>query len=198
MTNFWDERYSEEDYAYGLLPNSYVKIQLDKLPPGNILFPAEGEGRNAVYAAKKGWMVTAFDSSKVAKHKALALSKLNHTTIDYVVSNAEDFTSNIKFEVLVLNYAHFPKGIRRNIHKHLISFLKPKATIIFEAFSKNQLQYSSGGPKDKSMLFSINEIKNEFPNINFKELKEENIQLNEGRYHQGMASVVRFTGELIK
>ena len=48
---FWDERYNEENFAYGHEPNVLLKKILDKLPAGKILFPAEGEGRNAVYAA---------------------------------------------------------------------------------------------------------------------------------------------------
>ncbi len=38
---------------------------------GQILLPAEGEGRNAVYAAKRGLSVYAFDISSNAKKKAL-------------------------------------------------------------------------------------------------------------------------------
>jgi hypothetical protein len=45
------ERYRDEAFAYGEEPNSYLKEQLVKLPIGTILFPAEGEGRNAVFAA---------------------------------------------------------------------------------------------------------------------------------------------------
>ncbi|EJL75480.1 hypothetical protein PMI13_00489 [Chryseobacterium populi] len=44
----WDERYSNKGFAYGTEPNNYLKNQLKKLNPGTILFPAEGEGRNAV------------------------------------------------------------------------------------------------------------------------------------------------------
>jgi len=50
-TNRWNERYSKAEFAYGELPNEYLKEQIAKLKIGSILFPAEGEGRNAVYAA---------------------------------------------------------------------------------------------------------------------------------------------------
>jgi hypothetical protein len=51
-TSRWNERYSNEAFAYGEEPNNYLKEKLIKLPVGSILFPAEGEGRNAVFAAK--------------------------------------------------------------------------------------------------------------------------------------------------
>ena len=57
MKEFWDSRYSAEEYVYGILPNEYFKSKLiTDEKSGNILFPAEGEGRNAVYAALKGLM----------------------------------------------------------------------------------------------------------------------------------------------
>ena len=65
-----------EEYVYGTEPNQFFKEQLQKIiPAGKLLLPGEGEGRNAVYAAKLGWMVDAFDQSSVARTKALNLAK---------------------------------------------------------------------------------------------------------------------------
>ena len=44
------------------------------------------------------------------------------------------------------------------------------------------------------MLFSIEEIKNEFKGLEFQILEKKTIQLNEGIYHIGEASVIRFLG----
>tara|TARA_R100001377_G_C3182541_1_gene107226 strand:+ start:629 stop:811 length:183 start_codon:yes stop_codon:yes gene_type:complete len=44
---------------YGTEPNDFFKQQIDKLKPGKILIPEEGEGRNAVYAASQGWKLMA-------------------------------------------------------------------------------------------------------------------------------------------
>ena len=70
MKEFWNERYRQNEFAYGEEPNEFLKEQLAKLQPGSILFPAEGEGRNAVYAAQSGWQVSAFDISEEGKKKA--------------------------------------------------------------------------------------------------------------------------------
>lgn len=74
MAEFWDTRFAEPVYAYGTEPNRFFKEQLLKLSPGKILFPAEGEGRNAVYAAKQGFDVYAFDYSKEGQRKARLLA----------------------------------------------------------------------------------------------------------------------------
>jgi hypothetical protein len=42
-----DDRYGKIEFAYGEQPNNFLKEQLIKIPAGTILFPAEGEGRNA-------------------------------------------------------------------------------------------------------------------------------------------------------
>src|SRR5690625_7249446 len=66
---FWNERYAQDEYIYGEEPNEYLRKKLSILSPGKILFPADGEGRNSVYAALKGWDSEAFDISIEGKIK---------------------------------------------------------------------------------------------------------------------------------
>ena len=75
MKNFWDERYKAKAYVYGKEPNQYFAEKLRELEPGKILLPAEGEGRNAVFAARQGWEVSAFDSSSEGRKKAFLLAE---------------------------------------------------------------------------------------------------------------------------
>lgn len=192
--DFWNERYAQKDYVYGTQPNVFFKEQLDRLKAGKLLLPAEGEGRNAVYAASQGWDVVAFDISKSGKEKATQLSAAQKVSINYQVTGVLDFKTDIKFDVIGFCYTHFPIEIRKEAFQHLLKFLKPNGTVIFEAFAKAQLGKPSGGPKNIEMLFSIEEVKDEFSEIEFKILKEETIQLAEGNYHKGQAEVIRFAG----
>jgi 2-polyprenyl-3-methyl-5-hydroxy-6-metoxy-1,4-benzoquinol methylase len=61
--NMWDERYSAEEYAYGITPNKFLEQNVHSIPKGRVLSLAEGEGRNAVFLAKRGYFVTAVDAS---------------------------------------------------------------------------------------------------------------------------------------
>jgi len=61
MKEFWNQRYSDVEYTYGEFPNKFISSELQKLKSGKILFPADGEGRNSVFAAKNKWEVFAFD-----------------------------------------------------------------------------------------------------------------------------------------
>lgn len=194
----WNDRYSQEAFAYGKQPNDYLKAQLDKLALGTILFPAEGEGRNAVYAARLGWKVSAFDISSEGQKKAFQLAKTNHVKIPYSVGelNAMRYEAE-QFDAIALIYAHFPADIKSSYHKTLDRYLRKGGIIIFEAFSKKHLEYVTknkkvGGPKDMATLFSLEEIKSDFPNYDFEELVELEIELNEGLFHNGLGSVIRF------
>lgn len=199
-TDIWNDRYSKEGFAYGELPNNYLKAQLEQLTPGAILFPAEGEGRNAVFAAKLGWTVSAFDISVEGKKKALRLAETNNVAIDYQVGALQSLNYNTEqFDVLALIYAHFPADIKSIYHQTLDKYLRKNGVVIFEAFSKKHLDYNTrnekvGGPKDIAMLFSMDEIKADFANYEILELEETEIELNEGLYHNGTGSVIRFVG----
>ncbi|MCM4158126.1 class I SAM-dependent methyltransferase [Gramella sp. AN32] len=195
--DFWEERYREQDYVYGEYPNIFFQSELEKLGPASILLPADGEGRNSVFAAKKGWQVTAFDLSKAGKEKADKLAKRNAVEIKFEVTSAKEFDSDIKFEVIALIYAHFDAENRPAIHKHLLQFLKPGGILIFEAFSQKQLDYNSGGPKDLRMLFSKEEVRREFSGLTLEYLEELKIEQVEGKYHQGQSSVIRMVGKKI-
>ena len=85
MKDFWNDRYGRAEYAYGKEPNVFFKEQLDQLQPGKILLPAEGEGRNAVYAAEKGWQASAYDWSENAYKKAMQLAEEKKVNIDYQI-----------------------------------------------------------------------------------------------------------------
>ena len=197
MSNFWNERYAENEYAYGIQPNQFFAESISKLPEnGKILFPAEGEGRNAVFAAKNGFEVFAFDTSIEGKKKADKLANDNGVKIDYRVGILEELDFEpASFDGVVFIYSHFPKAIRATIHHQIEQLLKPSGVVIFEAFSKEQLQYPSGGPKDLEMLFSEEEVKEEFKNIAFDFLQTQIIELSEGPFHQGKGSVIRFIGK---
>ena len=60
---FWDQRFSDREFVYGKEPNQYYKEKMDKLPKEKIILPGDGEGRNSVYAASKGWQADAIDFS---------------------------------------------------------------------------------------------------------------------------------------
>ncbi|NVK09149.1 MAG: class I SAM-dependent methyltransferase [Tenacibaculum sp.] len=199
--DFWNERYQDLNFAYGKEPNLFFKKELQKLKTGSILLPADGEGRNGVYASKLGWDVTATDLSIEGKSKALKLANEFDTNLKYVVGDIQDLEfPKESFDAIGLIYAHFTAWKISAIHQKLTTLLKPKGYIIFEAFSKNHLKYQAdnpkiGGPKDINMLFSIEQIQQDFTGFEIQTLEEKEVFLNEGNSHNGKGSVIRFIGK---
>lgn len=201
MTLTWDERYKGQEFAYGKAPNEFFKEWILKFTPGSILMPADGEGRNGVFAATQGWNVTSFDLSSEGKSKALQLAKENQVTLEYIVGDFEQLEfKKESFDAIALIYAHFSSNKKSEFHQRLGYYLKPGGIIIFEAFSKKHLTYYELNPKvggrlDSETLFSADELRKDFKNYEFLMTPEEQeVILNEGRYHIGTGSVVRLVG----
>jgi SAM-dependent methyltransferase len=203
MQQKWDERYKEPEFAYGKDPNEFFKEWLPKFAPGSILMPADGEGRNGVFAARTGWKVTSFDLSAEGQAKALQLAGENDVALEYIVADLDHlmFESG-SFDAIGLVYAHFSAEKKSIFHKKLNDYLRPGGIVIFEAFSKNHLRFIEldpkvGGPREIDMLYSKEEITADFANYEMLLLAEEEIVLNEGKYHIGTGAVIRFVGRKI-
>jgi SAM-dependent methyltransferase len=203
MKQKWDERYGEQGFAYGKEPNLFFKEWLPEFEPGSILMPADGEGRNGVFAAKIGWNVTSCDLSTEGQSKALQLAKEHGAELKYIVGDLEQLSfERESFDAIGLIYAHFSAEKKSICHKILNDHLKPGGVIIFEAFSKRHLEFNQldpkvGGPKEIDMLYSIAEIREDFENYEVLLLEETEIFLNEGDYHIGKGAVIRFVARKI-
>jgi len=195
MKHKWDERFSDSEYVYGVEPNEFFKQEIDKLQPGRLLLPGEGEGRNAVYAAKSGWDVDAFDWSEKAKEKALQLAAAQNVKINYsVVDIAHLSFGTAVYDAAALIFLHLNDTEWQTLIEKIITSLKPGGKLILELFEKEQLKRNSGGPKETDLLYSLEQAVSDFISLDFEHLSKEIITLNEGRLHQGEAAVVRFVG----
>ena len=192
MQNQWDERYARQEYIYGKEPNSFLKEILRTIKPGRILFPAEGEGRNAVYAATLGWETDAFDQSIEGRKKALQLANLNNVPINYFIQSLDEWNPEPdQYDCIALIFVHLPETLRKQVHNAAVKALKPGGILILEAFTTNQFPRNSGGPKNIELLFTTNQIKHDFADLSEIEILETQIILNEGPLHQGLADVIQ-------
>ena len=192
---FWNQRYQSETYVYGEEPNDFFASQIVNLRPGHIIFPCEGEGRNAVYAAKLGWNVQAFDGSLEGQKKAYQLAGKNKVSIDYTVTDAAIVSyPDASVDIVVFIYAHFTTDIRKSIHQKAIKWLKPGGRIILEAFNPNQVQNESGGPKDPAMLYTKEMLTADFKDLETTWLENIHKELKEGPFHHGIADIIQYVG----
>lgn len=190
--DFWDQRFAEDVYAYGTAPNRFFEAQLAHLTPAHILLPAEGQGRNAVHAARQGWQVTAFDTSQVGQGRALALAQQYGVQLDYHLADfAAPPFAPATFDALGLIFVHTLPELRPQIHRQLSVLLKPGGVLILEGFSQAQFGRPSGGPQDQNKMFTCPMLQEDFGHMEILLLEEVDEVLDEGPYHQGAAARIR-------
>ena len=192
MNKFWDERYRVEEYVYGKEPNTFFKEQISGLASGKILLPAEGEGRNAVYAASLGWSVVAFDPSTEGRKKALRLAHDKGVEISYSIATYQDFDyGEGVYDAAGLFFTHQPTEMKRPFLQAVILSLKPGASLIMEVFHKDQIHRDTGGPANVDLLFSEEELLRDLSGLEFIHLKALTRSVQEGLFHSGDADVVQ-------
>ncbi|MED2366319.1 class I SAM-dependent methyltransferase, partial [Bacillus thuringiensis] len=155
MNNFWNDRYKSDEYFYGEEPNTFIKEQAFRLANHNkVIAFAEGEGRNAVFLARQGNEVTAIDYSKDGLEKTKKLAEKHNVNVHTKkVDLLADSLPENEYDAAIMVFGHFHDDYKKMILDKMIQTIKPGGLIMFEVYSKKQINYSTGGPKDVDMLY---------------------------------------------
>ena len=174
MKQKWNDRYSSEEYYFGKEPNDFFKEEIDKLLPGKALFIGDGEGRNSVYAAKIGWSVNSIDISDVGKNKAEKLASENKVKINYVLADALEFNYPVEnYDLVVVIYFHVDENFREQIHNQFLDTLKSSGRLIYLVYEKDHIKLNTNGPSSLNLLYSLDNIVEDFIDLEFELLKKE-------------------------
>ncbi|AFL69772.1 SAM-dependent methyltransferase [Sulfurospirillum barnesii] len=196
MQAVWDEKFKEADFIYGEAPNAFVQENFDRLENAqNILCLGEGEGRNALFLAEQGIAhVEALDASFVALSKLRRYAKERYLriTVHHTLLNQWDAPTNL-YDAIVCTYLHLPNDEQPLLFEKSLQALKEKGLFIAEFFSKSQLQFKSGGPRDEKILYDLHELSQILKKLpcHVHKLSQEIVILNEGEKHKGRGSVIR-------
>lgn len=196
-SEFWDTKYNQEAYAYGLLPNDYLAShQVILKDCKTALVPGDGEGRNSVWLAELGLQVQSVDLSPFAVEKSRRLALARGVQVDAVCADLSDWKWPVGgYDVVAAIYLHLGPDLRPRIHAAMQAALNPGGLLIIEAFTPAQLEYqkrySSGGPKQADMLYTNAMLRADFANLQCLEITECEVELNEGSFHDGLGHVVR-------
>ncbi|MBI5494109.1 MAG: class I SAM-dependent methyltransferase [Deltaproteobacteria bacterium] len=192
MKEHWDLQYAQDGFAYGEAPNDFLAEVVGQLPPGRALFLAEGEGRNAVFLAGRGWEVTAMDLSEVGLGKARELAARRGTRLSTVQGDLATFElGNAQWDVMVAIWCHLPSALRREVNRRIVEALRPGGMFVMEAYTPEQLTYRTGGPPNADMLPTLAALRTELAPLRFLQAEEKVREIHEGRLHNGMSAVVQ-------
>lgn len=189
----WDARYAGGDFQFGEAPNLFLRAQAWRLRPGlRALSVGDGEGRNGVWLAEQGMIVTALDWSATGVAKARGLARQRGVTLEAVVADVAAWDAPAAhFDFVAWIFVHLPPEDRARAARAVLRALAPGGLLILECFTPAQEGRRSGGPKDPALLWSRAIVEAEFATLDILELTEGAVLLDEGPRHQGLAEVVR-------
>ncbi|WP_018174802.1 MULTISPECIES: bifunctional 2-polyprenyl-6-hydroxyphenol methylase/3-demethylubiquinol 3-O-methyltransferase UbiG [unclassified Thioalkalivibrio] len=188
----WDERYATDEYVYGTRPNDFLAEQISGVPPGKALCLAEGEGRNAVFLAERGFGVLAVDSSSVGLEKAERLATQRHVAIRTEVADLTDYSIQPnRWDLVVSIFCHLPPDTRRRLHREAVAGLRPGGRFILEGYTPAQLALGTGGPPTEALMMNLPELRDELTGLEFIHAVEVERDVVEGVFHTGRGAVVQ-------
>lgn len=103
MTADYDNRYSTDEYYWGLMPNSICYDIMKLLPPVKpyrVLDIGCGEGKDAVFFARCGYSVTAFDISQSGIDKAKTLAEHNQVNVHFFKADILDYRPDQEYDII--------------------------------------------------------------------------------------------------
>lgn len=195
-SEFWNERFSGADLAYGEAPNAFLAGLADRLPrSGNALDIGAGEGRNALFLASRGLNVLAIDQSSVGMQKADRLAQARGLSLTTQVVDLQHFdAAPASFDVVTSIFVHLPAPLRAAVHQRIANWLRPGGLFILEAYAPDQITRNTGGPKDPSRLASLEIVASELAGFTIEHQAALVRNVSEGHFHTGDASVIQLVG----
>lgn len=190
----WDQRYGEPGFAYGTEPNDFLAANAERhlRAGGDVLCLAEGEGRNAVFLARRGFRVTGVDGSAVGLEKAHRLAAQHGVTIETHVADLADFDLGVaRWDGIVSIWCHTPAPVRARLHRAVVAALRPGGVLLLESYTPKQLEYRTGGPPTSALMMTLAEVREELAGLELLTAEEKLREVHEGKYHEGMSAVLQ-------
>jgi tellurite methyltransferase len=190
----WDARHREAARSSPAEPASIVSEWLPLLPTGPALDLACGTGRHALLLAARGQSVTAVDWSgaaldilenrarkaklHVSREDAASIGESRKRGIRLVQANLEE----VRLQEAAFSLILCLQYLQGALFSQMARALQPGGMLLFETFTRAQLNYS-GGPRNPAHLLEPRELRTAFPELHVLFYRE----LNAG---QGIASLV--------
>jgi len=189
----WDARFAGDDYIFGTAPNVFLASQRSRLVAGQrALCVADGEGRNSVWLAQQGLVVTAFDIAPHGVAKARALARRAGVTVDFHVAAVEEWDwAPEAYDVVAAIFVQFaPPAERERMFAGMLRTLKPGGWLLLQGYTPRQLEYRTGGPPRAGHLYTEALLRQAFAAHEIIELREHDEVLAEGTQHAGMSALI--------
>ncbi len=184
----WNEILTAENPKFNTNPNAFLVEMAKARKPGAALDVGMGQGRNAIWLAQNGWIVTGFDPAD----KAVALANQTaqrlgvHLNTEITTTEKFDFGEN-RWDLILLSYV----GAREMTEK-IEKALKPHGILVIEGAHRDATKGRSIG---RGVVFDTGELIKLFPNLRVVRYEE---PVTAADFGQAEARVVRYCGEKVE
>ncbi|WP_130864966.1 SAM-dependent methyltransferase [Acidipropionibacterium timonense] len=194
----WDDRYRQFPDLFGDRPNDFL-VECEILLPraGRVLVVGDGQGRNGVWLASRGFRVTTVDLSAVGCEQARARALRRGVEMDVHCADLLDWCSGPQaqgpWDAVVWVFVHLTLAERCAIGAALGPRLAPGGVLVQETYSTAQPLMGTGGPADPALLSHRDDAAAQWPDLVVDSRAVER-RIFEGRAHQGPSSTIQVLG----
>jgi len=152
----WDERYAERQ-QWSTEPNALVADLLSDLPAGDAVDLAAGEGRHALWLARRGWRVTAVDFSDVGLSRGRGEpggDRVSWVTADVTAWSAEPAS----VDLVLVAYLHLPEPETTDLLRRAVGWLRPGGRLLLLGHDVENVTRGVGGPQEPAILHSVDRL----------------------------------------
>lgn len=99
----YEDRYNSEDYYWGIRPNSMCYEIMELMPPSKplkVLDMGCGEGKDAVFLARNGYVVSAFDITESGIEKGKLLAEKCGVKVNFFRADIDDYRPEEDFDII--------------------------------------------------------------------------------------------------
>ena len=156
--DFWNRRYEAVEALWSREPNAFLAELADALPQGRALDLGAGEGRNAVWLAKRGWRVTAVDVSRVGLARAAERAAEEGVELDCVEADWREYRpAAASFELAVISFMHPQPDERATMFGSAGEALVAGGHLF--VVGVDVVDHGRRGPPDPQRLYSVDRLR---------------------------------------
>lgn len=191
----WNRRYDGDDFLFGTAPNAWLRTHAGVWSPGaHVLCVADGEGRNGVWLAQRGLLVTAFDiaDKAVAKSRALAdrLEVVDRIQTQIADVDGYDWPVDALDGVAAIFVQFADPPLRERMFARIAAALRPGGAMVLQGYTPEQVGRGTGGPPQASHMYTETMLRDAFADLEILELQTYEDDVNEGRGHRGCSALI--------